>query len=118
MQISFPYSGSVPDALAKALDKPPPSKDETVKSLATEIVIEAVKACSERQIPALVKNLTGSQADAMVKCTRFLFHILDAYRAMELGEECDKFLRFHNAITARYGLGCVTRALVSKRLNG
>mmetsp|Transcript_2303 Transcript_2303/g.3433 ORF Transcript_2303/g.3433 Transcript_2303/m.3433 type:complete len:121 (-) Transcript_2303:114-476(-) len=100
------YSG----ALRKAIEKPIQTKDQKVKEEAAKNICAAMAGVSN--IAKFIENSEDGDCDTLMKYT---FKGMDIYRNVNKGKACQKFLKWHEELVKKCGLGVIMRAMVDKK---
>eukprot|EP00470_Lotharella_oceanica_P002117 CAMPEP_0170171234 /NCGR_PEP_ID=MMETSP0040_2-20121228/4357_1 /TAXON_ID=641309 /ORGANISM="Lotharella oceanica, Strain CCMP622" /LENGTH=119 /DNA_ID=CAMNT_0010411167 /DNA_START=145 /DNA_END=504 /DNA_ORIENTATION=+ len=101
--------GDYAGALRKALAKPISTKDQKVKDAAAKNICAAM---AKTGIPKFLEECEQSQCDQLMKYT---FKGMDIYRGVNKGKDCAKFLKWHEELVKKCGLGVIMRAMVDKK---
>eukprot|EP00467_Chlorarachnion_reptans_P024849 CAMPEP_0114491078 /NCGR_PEP_ID=MMETSP0109-20121206/2801_1 /TAXON_ID=29199 /ORGANISM="Chlorarachnion reptans, Strain CCCM449" /LENGTH=127 /DNA_ID=CAMNT_0001667773 /DNA_START=91 /DNA_END=474 /DNA_ORIENTATION=+ len=100
------YSG----ALRHAIEHPISSKDAKVKEAAAKNICAAMAGVGA--IVKFIENAEETEHDTLMKYT---FKGMDIYRNENKGKNCAKFLKWHDELVKKCGLGVIMRAMVDKK---
>eukprot|EP00471_Norrisiella_sphaerica_P011853 CAMPEP_0184496208 /NCGR_PEP_ID=MMETSP0113_2-20130426/33357_1 /TAXON_ID=91329 /ORGANISM="Norrisiella sphaerica, Strain BC52" /LENGTH=123 /DNA_ID=CAMNT_0026882729 /DNA_START=19 /DNA_END=390 /DNA_ORIENTATION=+ len=103
-------SGDYAGALRKAIENPISSKDQKVKDLAAKNICEAMAGVSNAA--KFIEESDDAECDTLMKYT---FKGMDIYRDVNKGKNCSKFLKWHEELVKKCGLGVIMRAMVDKK---
>lgn len=109
---SMRSNGDFEGALRAAIKNPVSSKDAKVKKAAAENVCAAMAGIGG--VSKFVNACTEAQCDTLMKYT---FKGMDIYRVDETtgNKKCARFLKWHEELTKKCGLGVIMRAMVDKK---
>eukprot|EP00472_Partenskyella_glossopodia_P002131 CAMPEP_0197525124 /NCGR_PEP_ID=MMETSP1318-20131121/10635_1 /TAXON_ID=552666 /ORGANISM="Partenskyella glossopodia, Strain RCC365" /LENGTH=120 /DNA_ID=CAMNT_0043078295 /DNA_START=56 /DNA_END=418 /DNA_ORIENTATION=+ len=102
--------GDYAGALRRSIEKPVSTKDAKVKEEAAKVICAAMAGCGS--IPKFLENSSDSECDTLMKYT---FKGMDLYRDVNKGKACAKFLKWHEELVKKCGLGVIMRAMVDKK---
>eukprot|EP00013_Stygamoeba_regulata_P024448 CAMPEP_0177647956 /NCGR_PEP_ID=MMETSP0447-20121125/10572_1 /TAXON_ID=0 /ORGANISM="Stygamoeba regulata, Strain BSH-02190019" /LENGTH=131 /DNA_ID=CAMNT_0019150567 /DNA_START=78 /DNA_END=473 /DNA_ORIENTATION=+ len=99
--------GNTKQALQAALENPPLGcKDEKIKLDSLTLVTNTVSRVKDNEIQAHVDQLSSFEVDTLMK---FI------YKGLGEAQECGRYLKWHEVVTNKAGLGVIVRAIAERR---
>ncbi|KAJ3056738.1 Actin- protein 2/3 complex subunit 5 [Rhizophlyctis rosea] len=102
-------SGNMPAAVSRVLENPPAGPyPQSLKDKNTAIVLETLLAVRPNDMPAIVKSLSSTQLDTLMKYI---------YRGMAQPEAYNSglLLTWHEKVTEAGGVGVIVRVLTDRK---
>merc|ERR1712137_284652 len=97
----------LPEALAESLRKPPTGiSDDDVKNRSADLVGEVLLAVKDADIKKCIDGLSPDQVDTLMKYI---------YRGLATYNNSNTYLKWHEQVRAKGGLGCIIRCLAERR---
>merc|ERR1711974_210029 len=97
----------LPEALVQSLRKPPTGiSDDDIKNKSADLVGEVLLQIKDSDIQKCIESLTPDQVDTLMKYI---------YRGLATCNNSNAYLKWHEHVRARGGLGCIIRCLAERR---